>query len=312
MTDGVVVVDKPRGMTSHDVVDEVRRLFRIRKVGHAGTLDPDATGVLVLGLGRCTRLLDYARFGAKRYFAEASFGVTTTTQDSSGEELYRSACTFTEADLLAALPEFEGAIEQVPPMVSAVRVGGERLYDKARRGEVVERAARPVVIHELKLLSFSGESSGRDRSEPHAAFEVCCSAGTYVRTLVHDLGDLLGCGAHLSSLRRTEAAGFEVTEAVPLGDLETSHLLPPLEALRGMPRIEVSDEDAARVGHGGPLQAAQEPATLSTRSSSSSPTLSRRSSSGSHERVAVVHGGVLLGVYRRESSRWVAERVMQS
>ena len=292
------MVDKPRGMTSHDVVDEVRRLFRTRKVGHAGTLDPDATGVLVLGLGRSTRLLDYARLGPKRYLAGASFGVTTTTQDSSGEELSRRACTFAEADLRAALPEFVGAIEQVPPMVSAVRVGGERLYAKARRGEVVERAARSVTIYELRLLSFSEESSGsarssgRDRSEPHAAFEVRCSAGTYVRTLVHDLGEVLGCGAHLSSLRRTEAAGFQVAEAVPLADLETSHLLPPLEAVRGMPRIDVWDEDATRVRNGGPLEAALGPAGA--------------------ERVAVVHERVLLGVYRRESSRWVAERVMPS
>ena len=302
MTDGVVVIDKPRGMTSHDVVDEVRRLFRTRKVGHAGTLDPDATGVLVLGMGRSTRLLDYARLGSKRYLAEALFGVTTTTQDASGEELSRRDCSFTEADLRAALPEFVGAIEQVPPMVSAVRVGGERLYEKARRGEVVERAARPVVIYELKLLSFSERRSGRDRSEPHAAFEVCCSAGTYVRTLVHDLGGVLGCGAHLSSLRRTEAAGFDLAEAVPLADLETSHLLPPLEAVRGMPRLDVSDEDAARVRNGGPLQVALEPATLST----------PFSSDPREDRVAVVHEGLLLGVYRRESSRWVAERVMPS
>ena len=169
MIDGVLVVDKPPGMTSHDVVDEVRRLFGTRKVGHAGTLDPDATGVLVLGLGRSTRLLDYARLGPKRYLAEACFGMTTTTQDSSGEELSRRACTFTKTDLVAALPKFSGAIEQVPPMVSAVRVGGERLHAKARRGEVVERAARPVVVHELKLLSFCDSSCGRE-SEPHANF----------------------------------------------------------------------------------------------------------------------------------------------
>jgi tRNA pseudouridine55 synthase len=289
--DGVLVVDKPPGMTSHDVVDEVRRLFGTRKVGHAGTLDPDATGVLVLGLGRSTRLLDYARLGPKRYLAEASFGVSTSTQDSSGEELARRACTFTKSDLVAALPKFSGAIEQVPPMVSAVRVGGERLHTKARRGEVVERAARPVVVHELKLLSFCDSNCGRE-SEPHATFEVCCSAGTYVRTLVHDLGGALGCGAHLSSLRRIEAAGFEVAEAVPLAGLERAHLLPALEALRGMPRIEVSDEDAARVRNGGPVRVAREPEGA--------------------ERIAVVHEGVLLGVYRRESSRWVAERVVPS
>ncbi|HEU4487756.1 MAG TPA: tRNA pseudouridine(55) synthase TruB, partial [Actinomycetota bacterium] len=134
---GVVVVDKPAGITSHDVVDEVRRLFGTRKVGHAGTLDPDATGILVLGLGRATRLLDYARLGAKRYVAEARFGATTTTQDSSGDVVARSLCSFTDAELEGACKRFVGPIEQVPPMMSAVRVSGERLYRKARRGEEV-------------------------------------------------------------------------------------------------------------------------------------------------------------------------------
>jgi tRNA pseudouridine55 synthase len=295
VTDGVVVVDKPAGMTSHDVVDEVRRLFRTRKVGHAGTLDPDATGVLVLGLGKATRLLDYARLGAKRYMAQVSFGVSTSTQDASGEVLTRTPCDFTQADLLAVVPRFTGPIEQVPPMVSAVRVGGERLHAKARRGEVVERAARQVVINELKLRSFSRGP------EPGALFEVRCSAGTYVRTLAHDLGAALGCGAHLSSLRRTEAAGFEAAEAIPLADLGVAHLLSPLEALRGMPRMEVAGEDASRIRNGAPLQDPEAGAASST-----------CSAGGSGDRVAVVHEGVLLGVYRRDSNRLVAERVMPS
>ena len=283
---GVVVVDKPAGITSHDVVDEVRRLFGTRKVGHAGTLDPDATGILVLGLGKATRLLDYARLGPKRYVAEARFGATTTTQDSSGEVVTRSPCAFTEAELEGMCKRFVGPIEQVPPMVSAVRVGGERLYRKARRGEEVERAPRPVEIYDLKLHSFEPDS------RPRAVFEVCCSAGTYVRTLVHDLGAALGCGAHLGSLRRTEAAGFSLADAVPLRELRLSHLLEPVEALRGMPRVEVSGEEAARVRNGRPLE------------------LDDAAVGAEPESIAVLSKGVLFAVYRKEQGRWVAERVM--
>ncbi len=285
---GVVVVDKPAGITSHDVVDEVRRLFGTRKVGHAGTLDPDATGILVLGLGRATRLLDYARLGPKRYVAEARFGATTTTQDSSGEVVARSPCSFTDAELEGACKRFVGPIEQVPPMVSAVRVSGERLYRKARRGEEVERAPRAIEIYDLKLLSF--EPGGR----PRAVFEVSCSAGTYVRTLVHDLGAALECGAHLGSLRRTEAAGFSLADALPLRDLQPSHLLEPVEALRGMPRVEVSGEDAAGVRNGRPLE------------------LDNAAVNEDAKSVAVLSGGVLLAVYRRDQGRLIAERVMPS
>lgn len=281
---GVVVVDKPAGMTSHDVVDEARRTFGTRKVGHAGTLDPDATGVLVLGLGHATRLLDYARLDAKRYLAEATFGITTTSQDASGEVVARAPVDFTEEELREQCKLLVGPMEQVPPMVSAVRVGGERLYYKARRGEEVERAPRPVEIHELELLSFD---------KPRARLDVSCSAGTYVRTLVHELGTRLGCGAHLSALRRTEAAGFSVADAVPLDELKPAHLLSPLEALRGMARLEVGGEDAARVRNGRPLEP-------------------RHALGAEQELAAVLCRGVLLAVYRRSGSRWVADRVLPS
>ena len=152
--DGVLVVDKPAGMTSHDAVDEVRHRLGTRRVGHAGTLDPDATGVLVMGVGRATRLLAYAQAAAKRYRAEVAFGVETTTQDASGEVVARAdAGWLSRAEVEAALPAFRGAIEQVPPMVSAVKVGGERLYRKARRGEEVARAPRRVTVHALELVS---------------------------------------------------------------------------------------------------------------------------------------------------------------
>ncbi|MGH2820602.1 MAG: tRNA pseudouridine(55) synthase TruB, partial [Actinomycetota bacterium] len=152
--DGLLVIDKPPGMTSHDVIDEVRRRFRTRRVGHAGTLDPDATGVLVVGVGHATRFLSYSQAAPKRYLARARFGVTTTTQDASGELLERRPVDLDAEEVRAALEDFRGEIEQVPPMVSAVKVGGERLYRKARRGEEVERAARRVTIHALDLVSF--------------------------------------------------------------------------------------------------------------------------------------------------------------
>ncbi len=158
---GIVVVDKPAGMTSHDVVDQVRRVFGTRKVGHAGTLDPDATGILVLGLGHATRLLSFAQEGRKRYSAMASFGTTTSTQDASGEVIEERPVHIDEPAVRAAAASFVGEIQQIPPMVSAVKVGGERLYEKARRGEVVERKLRTVTIHALALLGFQAEPPRR-------------------------------------------------------------------------------------------------------------------------------------------------------
>ncbi|MFN2588589.1 MAG: tRNA pseudouridine(55) synthase TruB [Actinomycetota bacterium] len=247
MTDGVLVIDKSAGMTSHDVVDAVRRALQTRKVGHAGTLDPDATGILLVGVGKATRFLSYAQAAPKRYVAGAQFGSSTTTQDASGEVVATAEPRFSEPELVAALARFTGEIEQVPPMVSAVKVGGERLYRKARRGEEVARAPRRVTIHELKLLEV-------DASTARATFEVLCSGGTYVRTLVHDLGAALGCGAHLTSLRRTAAAGFTEADAIGLDDVDDGALRPLGDAVRDLARVDVDVAAAALVSHGRPLQ----------------------------------------------------------
>ena len=282
--DGVLVVDKPAGMTSHDVVDRIRKLFGTRRVGHAGTLDPDATGLLILGLGRATRFLSYAQASPKRYVTTAVFGVTTTTQDASGEVLERREVHISEEDVRVASAKHTGELEQIPPMVSAVRIGGERLYKKARRGEEVERAARPVTIYELEVVSFTGDP-------PEATLNVRCSAGTYVRTLVHDIGASLGCGAHLRSLRRTEAGGFEEADAVALDVVESRHLLRLADAVRDLARIEIEDDAARLVANGRRLELPSEDLV-----------------DGEH--VALIHGGDLVAVYARKGMELVPERVV--
>jgi tRNA pseudouridine55 synthase len=212
--DGVLVCDKPAGMTSHDVVARVRRLTGQRRVGHGGTLDPPATGVLVLALGRATRLLPFLPTEPKRYLATVAFGAETDTLDAAGiVTVTADASGVDEAGLRAAMAGFLGPQEQIPPMVSAIKVGGERLYAKARRGEQVERAPRPIVVHELELLGFTpGE-------RPAATIVVVCSGGTYVRSLAADLGRALGTLAHLASLRRTAVGRFTERDARTLDDL---------------------------------------------------------------------------------------------
>lgn len=247
MTDGVLVIDKPAGMTSHDVVDRVRKVLKTKKVGHAGTLDPDATGLLLVGIGKATRFLAYAQAGPKRYLAAARFGVTTTTQDASGEVTETSDETVTDDQVRGVLDAFTGVIQQIPPMVSAVKVGGERLYAKARRGEDIERAPRTVTIHSFELRAF-------DAAEQNARFDVTCSGGTYVRTLIHDLGQTLGVGAHMTSLRRTETSGFSLEDAVALDAVGEDALRPLLEAVRPLPKIKLDPEAAADVGHGRALR----------------------------------------------------------
>ena len=243
---GVLVVDKPAGMTSHDVVAVVRRAAGQRRVGHTGTLDPDATGVLVCCLGRATRLVRFLQAGRKTYAARMVLGRATSTQDAAGEVLEeRDASHVTEQAFCEAMTRFQGEIDQVPPMVSAVKVDGERLHEKARRGETVEREARRVTVHDLVLEDYEpGE-------HPEAAFLVTCSAGTYVRTLAHDLGASLGVGGSLLSLRRLangaftteDAHGLEAIRAAGdedrLGDL----LLSPVEAIRGLPTVRVDDPE---------------------------------------------------------------------
>lgn len=282
--DGVLVVDKPAGMTSHDVVDRIRKSLGTRRVGHAGTLDPDATGVLILGVGRATRFLSYAQASPKRYLTTAVFGVTTTTQDASGEVVERRRVDISEDDVRAAAANHTGELDQIPPMVSAVRVGGERLYEKARRGEEVERAARPVTIFELDVLSFSEEP-------PEAVLDVRCSAGTYVRTLVHDIGASLGCGAHLRSLRRTEAGGFDEADAVELDVVDSRHLLPLADAVRVLTHIEIDDDAARLVANGRRLELPSEDLV-------------------DGERLALINEGDLVAVYARKGGELVPERVV--
>ncbi len=207
--DGVLVVDKPAGMTSHDVVQVVRRVVGQRRVGHTGTLDPDATGVLVVCLGRAARLVQYLQAGRKTYAATMVLGRETSSQDASGEVLSDvDASHVDEHAVCVAMTRFQGDIEQVPPMVSALKVDGERLHEKARRGETVERDPRPVTIHDLVLEDF------RPGRQPEVSFLVTCSAGTYVRTLAHDIGQLLGVGGSLTSLRRIANGPFTVDDAV--------------------------------------------------------------------------------------------------
>ncbi|HEX4907367.1 MAG TPA: tRNA pseudouridine(55) synthase TruB [Actinomycetes bacterium] len=248
--DGVLVCDKPAGLTSHDVVARVRRLAGQRRVGHGGTLDPPATGVLVLALGRATRLLPFLPTEPKRYLATVAFGAETDTLDAAGAVTATAdASGVDEAGLRAALAGFLGPQLQVPPMVSAIKVGGERLYAKARRGEQVERASRPIVIHELGLLGFTpGE-------RPAAMIDVACSGGTYVRSLAADLGRTLGTLAHLASLRRTAVGRFTERDARTLDDLAgpgelASAVLDPAAAMDPAAVRALTPDEAAALATG--------------------------------------------------------------
>ena len=243
MIDGLAVVDKPAGITSHDVVSRCRRVFGQRRVGHGGTLDPDATGVLLVGLGRATRLLRFLTALPKSYVGEVVLGAETSTLDAAGEvtATYDMAGVGL-ADARAAAAGLVGDILQVPPMVSAVKVGGRRLHELARAGVEVERAARPVTVHRFDVEA--GPEPGVLR------VEVDCSSGTYVRTLAADLGTALGGGAHLRNLRRTAIGSFTLADARPLDDLDAGAVLPPAETLRDYPQVVVDAEAAAAVGFG--------------------------------------------------------------
>jgi tRNA pseudouridine55 synthase len=247
---GILNVDKPPDMTSHDVVDAVRRLAGQRKVGHAGTLDPMATGVLLVCLGSATRVSEYLMAGRKRYRATVVLGVETDTYDADGEVVSTGGQTeFSRRDIESALAGFVGQISQVPPMYSALKRGGQPLYKLARQGVVVERKPRPVHIDELTLL---------DWTPPSLILEVACSPGTYIRSLAHDLGQQLSTGAHLASLVRLKSGRFSLEEAVSLERLEEAfrhgqeswYLLPLDEALLDWPAMIVGAEDAQRIRQG--------------------------------------------------------------
>ena len=245
---GLAVVDKPAGWTSHDVVARCRRLLGTRKVGHSGTLDPGATGVLLVGAGHATRLLRFLSDLPKTYVGEVVLGTTTTSLDDDGEVV----ATFpmdgvTLEAARAASSALVGDIRQIPPMVSAVQVGGKRLHDLARQGIEVERQPRAVTVHALRLDATADPLVLR--------MEVTCSTGTYVRVLAADLGVLLGGGAHLRRLRRTAIGPFDELAATPLEQVGPEVLAPPLAAVAHLDRVAVGEEVAAEVAHGKVLPA---------------------------------------------------------
>lgn len=246
---GVLVVDKPEGPTSFDVVRAVRRALKTSKVGHTGTLDPMATGVLPVCVGDATRIAQFLTEGDKTYEALVRLGASTDTQDRTGTVLAEADPSgVTREQLEAALDRFRGEIEQVPPMYSAVKVDGKRLYEMARAGQEVERAARKVTIHEVRLLDFR---------PPELTLRVHCSKGTYIRTLAHDLGELLGCHAHLAALRRIGSGPFHIEQAVPFDALKElpaeelqQRLVTPREALAMLPELTLDPRSARRLCQG--------------------------------------------------------------
>lgn len=250
---GVLLVDKPSGMTSHDVVDRIRRAAKMRRVGHTGTLDPGATGLLIICLGAATRLSEYLTRLDKVYEGYTRLGVVTDSYDMDGTVLEeREVPELEPADIQAVFDQFTGAISQVPPMVSAVKVGGRRLYKMAREGETVEREARDVTVKEFHLIDYQA---------PLAQFRVCCSSGTYVRGLCHDAGEVLGCGAALDSLRRTAVGRHTVENAAPVDAFKTvddiyERLMPMGEAL-DLPEVIVHPRSERVVASGGALHRAE-------------------------------------------------------
>jgi tRNA pseudouridine55 synthase len=240
--EGLLLVDKPRGVTSHDVVDVVRRGLGTRKVGHAGTLDPMATGLLLIGLGRATRLLRFLGALPKTYQGALRLGVETTTLDTDGDVVRETAVDVSETDVAAAMRALAGESLQRPPAYSAVKVGGRKLYEAAREGEHLEAEPRGIRVDAFDLLSFDA---------PDATFRVTCSGGTYVRVLVADVGSALSCGAHLTALRRTAIGPYAVDDAVAPDD--AGDPLPIEAAVRHLPRLDLDPEEAIAASHGRPL-----------------------------------------------------------
>ncbi len=246
---GVLVVDKPVGMTSHDVVQIIRTGTNIRRAGHTGTLDPRASGVLVVLIGPAVRLSEFVSASDKRYQAIIEMGVKTDTFDGDGEITQRSIVDITVEEFEDALRGFIGEIEQKPPAYSAIKVGGKKAYEMARDGEDVDLEPRMINVYDLELLEWD---------PPEAVIDVYCSSGTYVRSLANDLGEILGCGANLIGLRRTKSGQFGLRDAIPLRKLQESfstgewykYLIPAAEALSDWPSIELTFEQVDEVRHG--------------------------------------------------------------
>lgn len=244
---GWIVLDKPLGLSSTQAVGKVRWLYNADKAGHAGTLDPLATGLLPIALGEATKTVPFVQGGGKRYSFELEWGSATSTDDAEGDVIATSDVRPSEAEVLAVLPRFTGTMLQRPPAFSAIKVGGERAYDLARAGETVELAPRPVTIEVLTLVSHGPERS---------RFEMACEKGTYVRALARDLAEALGTRGHVTLLRRTAVAGFTEADAIGLEAIEAAAdrdalLRPPAIALAHLPELRVSPEDAALIRNGG-------------------------------------------------------------
>ena len=258
MANGILIVDKPAGWTSQDVAAKLRGVFHERRVGHGGTLDPMATGVLPVFIGRATRAAEFMESAEKEYVAGLRLGLVTNTQDTSGETLCEQPVSVTREQLEAVLRRFTGPIEQIPPMYSAVKIGGRKLYELARKGQEIERTPRAVTIHELELL----DGGGADWT-----LRVRCSKGTYVRTLCHDIGAALGCGGCMSSLRRTMAGRFPLDGALTMTQIldfaaqnDPQALLMPVDALFSQhPALIVTLQQAARVRNGAEVRDGQFP-----------------------------------------------------
>jgi tRNA pseudouridine55 synthase len=246
--DGLLNIDKPCGMTSHDVVQRVRRVTGIRRVGHAGTLDPLASGVLVVGIGRSTRLLEYVMGRPKTYETTVRLGQTTTTYDAEGEVVQSRPVAVSDAAIAAALPRFTGTITQTPPAWSAIKVEGVPLYKRARQGEAVTVPSRTVTVYELACTA---------RRETELDLRVVCGSGTYIRSLAHDLGEALGCGGHVVALRRTTLGSFDVAEGVALDRLSADNwrdwLLPPARAIDHLPILHLDADQVTDALCGRPV-----------------------------------------------------------
>lgn len=277
---GILPVKKPAGFTSFDVIGKLRGVVKTRKIGHSGTLDPMATGVLPLFFGGATKCCDFLPNEDKRYVADIKFGIVTDTQDTTGRVLKENKSRVTEGEFAEVMSGFIGKQMQTPPMFSAVKINGRPLYDLAREGKVVERAQKEIEVYDIKLLEF-------DEHAQTARIEISCGKGTFIRTLINDMGEKLGCGASMSALERTMAAGFELSECFTISEIEEmmekgnfeEHLIPIERLYENLPKIVLGDFDKRLYRSGVPLE------------------LQKRGWGGIPGNIAVFdEGGMLLGI----------------
>ena len=283
MTEGFVLVDKPPTWTSHDVIGKLRRIFEMRRIGHAGTLDPMATGLLVVGLGKSTRLLRFIQELPKTYEAEVRFGIATDTGDLEGEQIAEASVDFESEDLSAAVSEFVGTIDQIPPQISAIKRDGKRMHRLARQGVEVELEPRPVEVYEIGVTAAD---------LPAAVIRVRCGKGTYIRVLADDIARSLGSRAHLTGLRRTESGSLSIDQASTIEELEAaddpaSLVLKPVVAMRDFPAIVIPDDQVHAVRHGAPVEV-EAPNGV----------------------VTAIDGDELIGVYLSDGTKLVPEAVV--